>query len=269
VLAAACGDATPVTVRYQPPEGAVYRYAMDQQMSIRSEEQGGDIGGVTVHVAFTQTVRGPAEGGTAVEVRVDSVAVSGPQVEQGAMTAAMQMLRGLTSRIVFDERMQVLSSEISEGAGVPPQMAAQIANGLRGSAFPLPAHPVRRGESWTADLAPPSGQIPGLTKPLTLHYRLTLKDVRVRGADTVVQLGIETTFPRDPIPFEMGGASATMRIEGMLEGNQEYSITRGAIVRVGLKGTVRITTSGSALGDGTMAMDQQLDLALLEGAGTP
>lgn len=272
VLVVACGDSTPVTLRYRPPEGAVYRYAMTQEMAMRPDN-GADAenagGMMAIRVAFTQTVRGPADGGTAVDVRVDSVTFSAPQMDQNQMSGAMQMLRGLTSHLVFDEQMHVLRAEVAEGSRVPPQLAGQIASGLRGSSFPLPARPVQRGESWTEELAPPSGQIPGLSKPLMLRYRLTLEDVRAEGADTIVRLKIQTTFPTDPIPFEMGGASATMRIEGSLDGDQEYSITRGAILRVNLKGTIRITTSGSTMGDASLAMDQRLGLELLEGAGTP
>jgi len=267
----ACGDSTPLTLRYQPRAGSTFRYVLNQEVTIRAEgpEAGAADGQqLTIRIAFTQSVKGPVEGGIEVVVRVDSVAVTSPQFPSAAMSQATQMLQGLESHIVFDDRMQVVRSEVSDAAGVPPQLANQIVTGLRGASFPLPDHPLRVGESWSVDMAAPTG-VPGMTAPLKLRYTLTLKGVRASGADTVVRLALETSFPKEPISLGGDGPPSTMRFDGSLRGEQEYSLSRGAIVRVALSGSLRVSTSGGGLGEGAMVMDQRLGLELLESAATP
>lgn len=269
LLAAACGDATPVTLRYRPAAGARFRYLMNQDVSMTS--QGDDSAGsqqLSILIAFTQSVTGPVAGGTRVAVRVDSVSLTTPAMPRAAGAEAAQMLRGLESNIVFDERMQVVTSEVANAAGVPPQLANQIAAGLRGASFPLPDHALSVGDSWTVAMTAPT-PVPGLNQPLTLSYRITLKALRVTAADTVVHLSLETSFPKDPLTLNLGGAPATMTINGSLRGEQDYSIVRGAIISVDLKGTVRVAMRGGPMGDGAMVMDQRLRLTLLEDAATP
>jgi hypothetical protein len=266
LLAAACGDKATVTLRYQPATGSSFHYVMNQDVTMKAE--GDAEQQLAITIAFTQTVNGPAGGGLDVTLRVDSVQLSAPGAGNQAGAQASQMLRGLESHIVFDDRMQVLSSQISNAAGVPPQMASQIAAGLRGASFPLPDHPLAVGESWTVEMTAPTA-VPGLNRPLTLKYRITLKDLSTSGADSVAHFAVQTSFPKDPIEIDLGGQKATMTIDGSLKGDQRYSIVRDAIVSVDLQGTVRVGMRGGPMPEGTMVMDQRLRLTLLEGAATP
>ncbi len=103
-----------LTLRYHPPAGAAYRYALEQQNSMKFE--GGSVAGpeqsVTMRMYFTQAVGGPAPGGgwTAVTVTFDSTAFESLGMEVGAMQPALDRMRGMKSDIVYDDRMNVVSA---------------------------------------------------------------------------------------------------------------------------------------------------------------
>lgn len=271
-LVAACGDAAMLTLRFSPAAGSSFRYALEQQVALTME---GDSvppdakQDLTITIAFTQTVRGPADSGLEVRLRVDSVTLSSPQLPPQTMASAGAVLRGLETAIVFDERMQVVRSSVADPGAAPPQLAAQIATSLRGASLPLPDGPVRVGETWTVDVPAPTGQIPGLTRPLVLTSRLRIDRFRVSGADTIVHIRVETTFPRDPIALDLDGVPATMRIEGSLRGEQEYSMGRHALLSSSVSGKVRTTVAAGSSVDETTTLDQRVTVRLLEGAPTP
>lgn len=277
-LTAACGDAPTLTLHYGPAVGSSFRYALEQQVTARMEGDSGSPDSkqdLTITIAFTQSVRGPVEGGIEVRLRVDSITLTSPQLPPQAMASATAMLRGLETAIVFDGRMQAVRSSVADPGGAPPQLAAQIASSLRGASFPLPEGPVRVGETWTVEAPAPTGQIPGLSQPLILTSRLRIDSFRVNGADTIVHIRIETSFPRDPIRLDFGGPPvdednpASLRVDGTLRGEQEYSLARHALVRSSLSGSVRTSMTGGSVGDGRMTLDQRLTMRLLEDAPTP
>jgi hypothetical protein len=272
VLTAACGDAPTLTLRYSPEAGASFRYALEQQVTARMEGDSAPPNtrqDITITIAFTQSVRGPVEGGTEVRLRVDSVVLASPQLGPQVMASATGMLRGLETAIVFDARMLAVRSSVVDAGNAPPQLAGQIAASLRGASFPLPEGPVRVGETWTVEVPAPTGQIPGLSEPLMLTSRLRIDRFRVSGADTIVHIRIETTFPHDPIRINLEGSEASLRVDGTLRGEQEYSLGRHALVQSTMSGTVRTSMSGGSLGDGNMTLDQRLSMRLLEDAPTP
>jgi hypothetical protein len=272
VVLAACGDRTTLTLRFQPAEGASFRYALEQEVGMRVEGDSGSADGrqdITITIAFTQSVRGPVEGGTEVRLRVDSVTMSSPQLPPQLMANAAGMLRGLETAIVFDSRMQAVRSSVADPGRAPPQLAAQIASSLRGASFPLPEGPVRVGETWTVEAPAPTGQIPGLSGPLMLTSRLRIDRFRVDGADTVVHIRIETRFPEGPITLDTAMAGGSVRIEGKLEGEQEYSLSRQTLVTSTLGGTVRTSVSGGMLASGTFLLEQRMSMRLLEDTPAP
>src|SRR5260370_37980382 len=63
-----------VTLRYHPPMGATYHYALEQQNSM---QMGGCPAGlpsqeITLHIYYSQAVTGPTAGGIGVTVTYDS-----------------------------------------------------------------------------------------------------------------------------------------------------------------------------------------------------
>ncbi len=122
----------------------------------------------------------------------------------------------------------------------------------------------------TTDL--PIGQFAGVTTSRTDPARttLTVREIRVRDADTSVVLDIKTAFPTGPIRLEIAGLQASMRLSGDMGGYQEFSVTRGTVVDALVKGVITIRVTVTALGMQDMAVRSETESSIrLVGAGGP
>lgn len=271
IVSAGCGDAVTLQLRYAPAAGSMFNYEMEQNVSFKLE---GDASAqsaeqtMSIIIVFTQSVTGPVEGGTEVRVRVDSVGLSSPQIPPDALRSAGTLLQGLETASVFDNRMQIVRSSVVQAGNAPPQLAAQLGASLRGATFALPEGPIRVGGTWTAETPAPTGQIPGLSKPLMLTSTMRLKSLRVEGADTIVTIAVETSFPKDPIQLDFE-ATATVLVKGSLRGEQEYSLERHALTKAAMGGTVRVEAKGGAAGNTVSAIDQRFSMRLVGDGATP
>ena len=250
------GDARRVTLRYHPPQGASYRYTIEQHNGVKFEN--GPMTKVPeqqilMHVYFTQSITGPAEGGTGVTVRFDSTTIDSPMLQSSAFAPALDRLRGLTTMLVYDDRRNVLHATTA-GAGEATQAGDQLLRGMKGLSFPFPDGPVGVGDSWTAEIDMPLGQMANVTTPLKTKTRLTIKEITAAGLDTTVLIALETTLPGDPIVVTQQGQPITMKLSGTLTGDQLFSLTRGAAVHSQLGGTIHINVTGGPLGAGGMDM---------------
>ncbi len=270
LLAAACGDrgvdvTSKVTLRYHPPAGAVHRYALDQVNKMTMEA--GPMAGIgeqrlTLRMHFTQNVTGPVPGGTEVKVTFDSVHMEAPGMSPDMMARELDQLRGLVSTVLFDERAQVVRSDMGPAPGVAPELASQLATGVKAMAFALPEEPVGPGDSWTIATALPVGQLPGASGAGASRTKLTVQQIRVAGTDTTVLLNIETTFPGDPIALTIAGQAATLRLSGSLSGDQAFSLSRGVVVSGMVKGTMKMNVSGGPLGRQGMVLSSATETSL-------
>ena len=262
-----------VTLRYHPPAGAAYHYALDQQNAMRIE--GGPMGAMPeqtfrMRMYYTQLVKGPAQGGVAVTVTFDSTSLDAPGMGPGAMRPALDRMRGMRSDIVYDDRMHVLSAAFTGLTGAPSPVTEQLGSSMKAMAFPLPEGPVGVGDSWVAEHELPLGQQAlSASRPLKSRTRITVKEIQIAGADTSVVLGIETHFPDDPITLTQrgeGGApqTGTLRLSGSLSGEQVYSLQRSAQVRAMMGGTIKMKSGTAGQPETTMAMTQQTSLQLTE-----
>jgi len=262
-----------VTLRYHPPAGAAYHYALDQQNAMRIE--GGPMGAMPeqtfrMRMYYTQLVKGPAQGGVAVTVTFDSTSLDAPGMGPGAMRPALDRMRGMRSDIVYDDRMHVLSAAFTGLTGAPSPVTEQLGSSMKAMAFPLPEGPVGVGDSWVAEHELPLGQQAlNASRPLKSRTRITVKEIQIAGADTSVVLGIETHFPDDPITLTQrgeGGApqTGTLRLSGSLSGEQVYSLQRSAQVRAMMGGTIKMKSGTAGQPETTMAMTQQTSLQLTE-----
>ncbi len=270
-VAAACADRPTLTLRFAPPVGSAFRYALEQDLSMKLEGDSAasaNTQGLAIRINFVQTVQSQVDSGTEVYLRVDTVALSSPEIPREVMANAGKMLQGLTTAMVFDPRMQVVSSRVADPGGASERDAAMVSSSLRGASLPLPPGPVRVGEVWTVEMPAPSGQVPGLTKPLMLKSRLWITGFQVEGTDTIVTIKFETGFPKEPIPVSLEG-SGTLRIDGKLTGEQAYSMGRHALVNSNMSGTVRTTTEGAGLGDNVVVVQQRLNLRLVQATPAP
>src|SRR5204863_1950943 len=201
-----------------------------------------------------RTGRGGRDGD--VRLHVDR----GPGMGSGAMGPALDRMRGMKSDVVYDERMHVLSAAFTGLAGAPSPVTEQLGSSMKGMAFPLPEGPVGVGDSWVAEHELPLGQQALSTSgPLKSRTRITVKEIQVAGVDTSVLLGIETSFPDEPITLTQqgpGGApqTGTLRLSGNLSGEQLYSLKRSAQVRAMMGGTIKMKSTAGGRGEMTMAM---------------
>lgn len=267
-LLACRGSSGPkVTMRYHPPAGASYHYALEQQNAMRVE--GGPMAAMpeqtfTMHIYYTQVVTGPTKGGVGVTTTFDSTTLEAPGMGAGAMQPALDRMRGMRSEMVYDERMQVLSAAFSGMAGAPSPVTEQMGTSVKAMAMRLPEAPVGVGDSWTSEQELPLGQQLNPSKPIKSRTKLTVKEIQVAGPDTSVLLTVETSFPGDPIEVTQQGQHVTMKLSGGLSGEQVFSLTKSVPVRATMGGTMKINVRGQQQGEMTMAMRQQTSLQLAE-----
>ena len=262
-----------ITLRYHPPAGAAYHYALEQQNAMRIE--GGPMSAMPeqtfrMRMYYTQLVKGPTQGGVAVMVTFDSTALDAPGMGPGAMRPALDRMRGMRSDILYDDRMHVLSAAFTGLTGAASPVTEQLGSSMKSMAFPLPEGPVGVGDSWVAEHELPLGhQVLNASRPLKSRTRITVKEIQIAGADTAVLLGIETSFPDEPITLTQRGAggapqTGTLRLSGNLSGEQLYSLQRSAQVRAMMGGTIKMKSGLAGQPPVTMAMRQQTSLQLTE-----
>jgi hypothetical protein len=187
----------------------------------------------------------------------------------GAMRPALDRMRGMRSDVVYDDRMHVLSAAFTGLTGAPSPVTEQLGSSMKSMTFPLPEGPVGIGDSWVAEHELPLGQALSASRSLKSRTKITVKEIQIAGADTSVVLGIETSFPDEPItvtqPGEGGAAqTGTLRLSGALSGEQVYSLQRSAQVRAMMGGTIKMKSGAAGRGEMTMAMTQQTSLQLTE-----
>lgn len=270
LVAAACGDRggdapAKVTLRYHPPVGAVHRYALEQVNTMRAES--GPLVGMgeqklALRMHFTANVTGPVPGGIETKITFDSTHMEAPGMTPDVVAREMQQLRGLVGTVLFDERAQVVKINMGTAPGVAPELASQLATGVKAMAFTLPEQPVGPGDSWTVATEMPGGQLPGVNAAGTSRTKLTVREIRVSAGDSTVLLDVETTFPGDPISLSLAGRPATLRLSGSLTGDQVFSLTRGAVVSSTVKGTIKMNLSGGPLGGQGMVISSATETSL-------
>jgi hypothetical protein len=256
----ACGGGGPkVALRYHPPAGAVYHYALEQrtQVSIQS----GPLAAMGkqqlfMRMHFTQTVKGPSAGGTEVEVVFESMTMEIPGVSPDVVARELAKLNGLRSTVVYDERGKVVRSTFAPAPGVPPELTKQMATGVQTMTFGFPDKPVGQGDSWTMTTELPLPQVPGSNASPAgpAKTTLTVREIRVAGSDTAVVLDVKTAFPSGPIQVSSGGRAGTLKLEGDLAGHQQFSISRGAILDGTIKGSTKMHMTNAMLGAKGMDM---------------
>src|SRR5207245_9196204 len=123
---------------------AAYSYQLEQQNSLKfrrwpSARMPGQA--FTMRMYYTQSVDGPAEGGTCITVKFDSTTLESPMMGPDAMKPALDRMRGLTSTIVYDDRMNVVRAQFGCVAGTPSPPTDQMGKRLKN--VRLPVHPAR------------------------------------------------------------------------------------------------------------------------------
>src|SRR3989442_11746163 len=128
---------------------------------------------IPMRMFYTQSVAGPTDGGIGVTVKFDSTTLESPMMSPDAMKPALDRMRGLTSTIVYDDRMNVVRADFHGVAGTPSPLTDQMGKSVKNMAFPLPAEPVGVGDSWTTETGRATSQIVGWTATRNAYRRLT------------------------------------------------------------------------------------------------
>jgi hypothetical protein len=221
---------------------------------------------IVMHLYYTQSITGPSGAGLGVGVRFDSVTVDSPLMVPPPLQAKLESIRGLTTSVTYDDRRNVLDGNSATAGGTATN--EQLVKGVRGLAFPFPEGPVGVGDSWTAEVDLPLGQVGSASAPFKAKSKFTVKEIDTSGPDTTVHIGLETTVPSEPIEMAQQGQSVKMKMTGVLTGEQVFSITRGATVHSQLGGTIAIDVTGGSLGDKGMHMTMTQAMSLTLG-GAP
>jgi len=268
---AACGGGgggPKVALRFHPPAGAVYRYALEQRTLISIES--GPLAAMGkqrlfMRVLFTQTVKGPTEGGTEVDVVFESMEMEIPGVSQAVIARELAKMNGMRSTLVYSEAGKVVRSHFEPTPGTPAELTRQMSSGVTAMTFGFPDHPVGKGDSWTFTTDLPLPQVPGGTNGSQAGpavSTLTVREIRITGVDTAVVVDIKTAFPTGPIPISSGGQSGTIKLEGDLAGHQQFSISRGAILDGTVKGNTKMHLASAIFGSKGMDMATDIETSI-------
>ena len=267
---AACGGGGPkVALLFHPPAGAVYHYALEQRTLISIES--GPLAAMGkqrlfMRVHFTQTVKGPTEGGTEVDVVFESIEMEIPGVSPAVIARELAKMNGMRSTLVYSETGKIVRSHFEPTLGTPAELTRQMSSGVTAMTFGFPDHPVGKGDSWTFTTELPLPQVPGggtnASQAGPAISTLTVRDIRITGADTAVVVDIKTAFPTGPIPISSGGQSGTIKLEGDLAGHQQFSISRGAILDGTVKGNTKLHLASAIFGSKGMDMATDIETSI-------
>jgi hypothetical protein len=274
LLVAGCrkGTESKIALRYHPPAGAVYHYALEQRTQVTmpsAEGRAGPLSGMKrqemqLRMYSTQTVTGSAAGGEVdMEILIDSVSMVMPGMSP-ELSSQVARMRGTKSSAIFNDRLELVRNDMSGLQGAPPEVANQLAGVLKGMAYAFPEQPVGRGDSWTVSIELPVEQFGGVDASKAGHGKttLTVRDIRTTERDTSVVLDIKTTFPTGPVQLPMAGQRASMTLSGELTGYQEFSISRGTVVDASIKGQTTINLSVAMLQIRDMTVNTQTESTL-------
>src|SRR5207245_104104 len=129
----------------------------------------------TMRMYYTQSVDGPAEGGTGITVKFDSTTLESPMMGPDAMKPALDRMRGLTSTIVYDDRMNVVRAQFGGVAGPPSSVPfARTLTGQRQLSVSTGA-PLSSTMSGTMRINARGGQLGAAGMTMAMEQRTSLQ----------------------------------------------------------------------------------------------
>lgn len=256
---------TRIPLRYHPPAGAVYHYVLEQSAQFGpdtvSAADSATLNSMTL--AFSQQVGVRAADGIPVTVTLDSTRVRSPMLSPAAAADAAAQLRGLRVAGVMDDRFRFVRDDFSSLARLPVLVREQIQYGIRAAALSFPEEPVGSGDGWSVETDLPLAQLASGTS-FSVTTRIVVRSITVTGADTTVELAVETSFPERPLEFNFGGQTVGVTLRGQMTGNQQFSLTRGAVVNGSVGGIVHLAVSGGLYQGMAMRVEQRAATRLVE-----
>lgn len=243
-------------LRFHPRSGT-YRYTLQQ--NLKGSLSGGPagaaampVGEATISGEFREVVEGPREGGVAVTWHIDTISFTTPndaiRARAGsAVTTNMARVQAMTFDVVYDDRMIPTKAQVNDPLrGSEDELPTTLRTGAHAFSFPLPVEPVGKGDEWRASDEFPLSGVTG-TQPLDVQYILTVKDIRVDGADTTVVIGIATKFPDTPLTMTERGVTVQAKITGTATGQQEFNLTQGVLATGSMDGNIKVEVTAAQL----------------------
>jgi hypothetical protein len=250
-----------VLLRFHPPVGE--RYAVVQTQMVRTAP---DSGSPQAMPAMAMTIRTFSRDSilerVADTIRVLQV-IDSMHADMPVSTAPdmFSQARGMQGLISYDDRMAVRRAAFTDPGGNSTRFSGSMAEAVRTYAIGFPPQAVAVGDSWSTTINAGLGQtFPGMSDSLAIAATLTVDSVIVTGRDTTVLLKVRLVFPETPLVLKTGGVEMTMRMSGVIEGEELFSIARGVMLRSTMDGTMHMTMSSAAFGATPvrMAMTQHL-----------
>jgi hypothetical protein len=269
----ACEPSSPnVALRYHPPAGAVYHFAIEQRTQIAFVSGSPLLSALgkqnmLSRMYFTQTVKGPAAAGdgTEVEVVFENMTLEIPGISRDLIARELAKLNGMRAMVVFDERGKIVRNDFSQSpTPVPPDVARQMEAGIDALSMGFPDRPVRAGDSWTVNRELPLAQVPSADASAAgpAKTTMTVREIRITGGDTSVVIDMKMEFPPGPISLRLGNEPGTLRLEGTITGHQQFSISRGAILDGTVTGATKMNISSPSLGSKPMVMTSDVESSI-------
>lgn len=245
-------SAQTVTLRYQPPVGKSFSYAMSMDMR---QSVPGMPTPISMHEEVPMTMRIVSRSGpsTVVDVRLGQAHVTLPK--GSPMAASKAQIEQSTSNVSSRSTVDVYGkfSSVKSSNPMAAQMGGGMSSGLQGVAFP--SRPVRVGESWTQSMD--MGKIPGVASSGartsgTIPIRYTLVNLRRVGGTTLATIRTEMNGHT-----KISGQGQTMNMTMRSGGNAVIDVATGLARTTSMSTDVTMLIGGKSM---TMHMSMAINL---------
>jgi len=249
-----------IQLRYHPRAGDHFAEVLDQRTDLKPDSGAEGMPPTAMVVrTFSHDSVLPSSADT---VRIRQVIDSMIPMDTGSGALPgldrLRNTRGIVGVVSLDDRMVVRNSAFTDRDGNPSSVTAAMGEGARQFSAVLPDLAVAPGDTWsitsTAGLAK---MMPGMDS-IRISMWFRLDSIVVSGTDTSVRIATRIDFPTAPINIASGNIRLAMFMTGSLTGAKWFSVTRGAVTKDSMAGTVHIAATSPLLPNGLrMIMHQQ------------
>lgn len=257
---AALTPPTHVLLRFHPRAGDHFGVVLDQRTEMKPDS--GSVPLPPTNVVLRTFMHDSVLPSSADTFRIRQVfdSIVRPDTSSSGLSGLSQLpdTRGVNGVLSLDDRMVVRSASFTDRNGKTSPITEAMAEGARQFSTTLPTAMVAPGDTWsTTTDAGFSKMMPGMDSVrLTMWFRLD--SIIVSKADTSVRITVQAAFPTAPINISNGNLRLVMFMTGGMSGVQWFSVTRGAVIRDSMGGTVHIAATSPALPSALrMTMQQQ------------
>jgi hypothetical protein len=246
LASAAAAQAQKVTLRFNPPAGKTYSYAMTTSMTQNTPQ--GPMQTKQTMTSVMKIVKNQG-GKVTMENSIKGAKVTGSGPAAGMSKNIETMLNGMKSTTVVDNLGRPLDVNVAGNNAAMQGMMSGMSNGLS-SMYSYPKEAVGVGSKWSSTMdfqkmmgkAIPNAKVTGGKMPVTM----TLKRLETRNGKKVAVIDIKMT---GSMSMTMGGSATPISTTMNTTGELVVDLATG--IPVAVKSVAKSTTSLSG-----MKMDQ-------------